>query len=279
MTELRLMWSNTRMVVLCAISAALYAAVLVPFKVVPLIPGVTELRPANAIPVVCSFLFGPAGAWGSAIGNMIGDFFGGVSPGDVFGFFANLAYGYIPYKVWNVIAAGRSPVMAFPLSIVRNPRLHIVFHPENLPSFAAFFVACLAASVLCADLVGWGDNMLALRPFAMLGNVIIFNNMASALILSPFILAAVYPRVRRGRMLYTDVMPELKTAPFARRATGLVLLIVGESGGWVAGNLLSTGYWVPRFLPAWMTAAPYDKSVGLVLTPFMLLAVVGLALI
>ena len=74
MHELRLMWRNTRMVVLCAISAALYAAVLVPFKVVPLIPGVTELRPANAIPVVCSFLFGPAAAWGSAIGNMIGDF-------------------------------------------------------------------------------------------------------------------------------------------------------------------------------------------------------------
>ena len=104
------MWRNTRMVVLCAISAALYAAVLVPFKVVPLIPGVTELRPANAIPVVCSFLFGPAAAWGSAIGNMIGDFFGGVSPGDIAGFFANLAYGWIPYKVWELIARGESPV-------------------------------------------------------------------------------------------------------------------------------------------------------------------------
>jgi len=50
MRELGAMWRNTRMVVLCAISAALYAAVLVPFKVVPLIPSVTELRPANAIP-------------------------------------------------------------------------------------------------------------------------------------------------------------------------------------------------------------------------------------
>src|SRR5580658_11381781 len=109
MSELRLMWRNTRMVVLCAISAALYAAVLVPFKVVPLIPGVTELRPANALPVVCSFLFGPAAAWGSAIGNMIGDFFGGVGPGDIFGFFANLFYGYIPYKAWSIIAKRQSP--------------------------------------------------------------------------------------------------------------------------------------------------------------------------
>lgn len=260
MSELRLMWRNTRMVVLCAISAALYAAVLVPFKVVPLIPGVTELRPANAIPIVCSFLFGPAAAWGSAIGNMIGDFFGGVSPGDVFGFFGNLAYGYIPYKVWSLTAGDRSPVIRSPLAAVN------------------YFIACLVASVLCADFVGLGDNVLALRPFAMLGNVIIFNNMAAALILSPFILAAVYPRVRRGRMLYKDVMPELETAPFVRRAAGFALLLGGEAGAWVTGNLLSTGYWTPKFLPAWIAAPPYDKSVGLIVGPFVLLAVVGLAL-
>ena len=202
MSELRLMWRNTRMVVLCAISAALYAAVLVPFKVVPLIPGVTELRPANAIPVVCSFLFGPAAAWGSAIGNMIGDFFGGVSPGDIFGFFANLAYGWIPYKVWELIARGESPVLRSPLVIVK------------------YVIACLAASVLCADLVGWADNVLVIRPFAMLGNVIIFNNMVSALALSPFILAAVYPRVKKGRMLYTDVMPECETEAGADSCDG-----------------------------------------------------------
>src|ERR1700676_4457494 len=103
MGELPLMWRNTRMVVLCAISAALYASVLVPFKVVPLIPGVTELRPANAVPVVCSFLFGPAGAWGAALGNVIGDFFGGIGPGDLFGFAGNFLYGWIPYKAWEAL--------------------------------------------------------------------------------------------------------------------------------------------------------------------------------
>ncbi len=209
MRELGAMWRNTRMVVLCAISASLYAAVLVPFKVVPLIPGVTELRPANAIPVVCSFLFGPAAGWGSAIGNMIGDFFGGVGPGDVFGFFANLFYGYLPYKVWNVIARGQSPVVRAPGAI------------------AKYVAACLAASVLCADIVGWGDNLLALRPFSILGNVIVFNNMLSALVLSPLILIAVYPRVRRGRMLYTDMMPEFRERRWSVRALGLAILILG----------------------------------------------------
>lgn len=258
MSELRLMWRNTRMVVLCAISAALYAAVLVPFKVVPLIPGVTELRPANAIPVVCSFLFGPAAAWGSAIGNMIGDFFGGVSPGDIFGFFANLAYGWIPYKVWALIGRGHSPIDHSPLNILR------------------YIVACLAASVLCADLVGCADNVLVIRPFAMLGNVIIFNNMASAMLLSPFILAAVYPRVQKGRMLYTDVMPEVKLKPVGIRAMGFAMLITGEAGAWLFGNLLSTGNWAPKFLPAWMMVAPYDKPVAIIVGPFLILAFAGL---
>ena len=132
---------------------------------------------------------------------MIGDFFGGVSPGDIAGFLANLAYGWIPYKVWELIGRGQSPISRSPIAIVK------------------YVVACLAASVLCADLVVWADNVLVIRPFAMLGNVIIFNNMASALVLSPFILAAVYPRVKKGRMLYTDMMPEVKPKPVAKKTT------------------------------------------------------------
>jgi energy-coupling factor transport system substrate-specific component len=257
MHELRLMWRNTRMVVLCAISAALYAAVLVPFKVVPLIPGVTELRPANAIPVVCSFLFGPAAAWGSAIGNMIGDFFGGVGPGDIFGFFANLFYGYIPYKAWSIIAKGQSPISRSPSNI------------------AKYVAVCLAASVLCADLVGWGDNLLGFRPFSILGNVIILNNMISALFLSPLILIGVYPRVSAGHMLYSDVMPELKPRPRSIGLTGLVILIVGETGAWIVGNLVSTGYWIPSFFPASFAQPPYDKSILVLVSPLILVALAG----
>jgi energy-coupling factor transport system substrate-specific component len=260
MSDLRLMWRNTRMVVLCAISAALYAAVLVPFKVVPIIPGVTELRPANAIPVVCSFLFGPAAAWGSAIGNMIGDFFGGVGPGDVFGFVANLMYGYIPYKAWSIVAPGTDPIGRSPTVIAR------------------YVFVCLCASVLCADYVGWGDNLLGLRPFALLGNVIILNNMISALALSPFILLAVYPRVRRGRMLYKDVMPELRRPPRAIAWSGLGLLLIGEFGAWVAGNLISTGKWTPSFLSAAAMQPPYDRAIAIVVSPLIVIATIGAGL-
>ncbi len=54
------MWRNTKMVVLVALSAALYAAILIPFKPIPIIPGITEIRPAAAIPIVTGLLLGPA---------------------------------------------------------------------------------------------------------------------------------------------------------------------------------------------------------------------------
>src|SRR5882672_8313412 len=146
MRELFAMWSNTRMVVLTAICAALYAAILIPFKVVPLIPGITEFRPANAVPVVCSFLFGPAAAWGAAFGNLIGDFFGGLGPGDFFGFFANLFYGLVPYLLWESLTDAEpvpQQASAFALGTTRVADLRILF------------VIALAAT-LCAAVVGWG---------------------------------------------------------------------------------------------------------------------------
>lgn len=256
------MWRNTRMVVLCVLSAALYAAVLVPFKVIPLIPGVTELRPGNAIPVVCSLLFGPAAAWGAALGNMIGDFFGGVGPGDIFGFFGNLAYGYLPYKVWTILASSEET----PVDL--SPR-----------TLAKYVAACLSASMLCADLVGWGDNLLALRPFWVLGNVIIFNNMLAAVVLSPLLLAAVYPRVRAGRLLYRDLMPEVRPRPRPIRLLGFSMLISGELAAWILGNLISTGRWMPHFLPLALAQTPYDKAIAVVVSPFVLVAFFGMLLV
>lgn len=59
MRELVTMWSNTRMVVLTALTAALYAAVLIPFKIATIVPGFTEVRPGVVVPLVFGLLLGP----------------------------------------------------------------------------------------------------------------------------------------------------------------------------------------------------------------------------
>src|SRR5512144_2837061 len=150
MRDLIDMWGNTRMVVLTAMSASLYAAILIPFKVVPLIPGVTEFRPANAVPIVCSFLFGPAGAWGAALGNLIGEFFGGLGPGDLFGCLANLAYGFVPYAVWEAVSDA-------------PPDARTAVGTVGLLAVIAL------ASLLCATIVAWGLHWLGIHPFTLLG--------------------------------------------------------------------------------------------------------------
>lgn len=248
------------MVVLTAISAALYAAILIPFKVLPIIPGVTEFRPANAVPVICSFLFGPAGAWGAAIGNVIGDFFGGIGPGDLFGFIGNFLYGVIPYKVWDAITDS-DPV------------------PHTAGMWIAFVATVLLASAACALSVGWGINLLGFVPFSVLGNIILVNNFLVAVVLAPILLAVIYPRVRRARLLYRDIMPRPAHSRWSRRL-GLVLVVAATVGGMVLGNLLSSGRVAVPFLPPGASAgATHAANVGVGLLPVMALLVAGVLLL
>ena len=264
MRDLIDMWSNTRMVVLTAMSASLYAAILIPFKVLPIIPGVTEFRPANAVPVVCSFLFGPAGAWGAAIGNVIGDFFGGIGPGDLFGFAGNFLYGLIPYKAWEALTDA-DPVPRHPLTWI------------------AFAAVVLLSSAVCGLTVGWGINLLGFVPFSVLGNIILVNNFLVAVVLMPFLLAVLYPRVQRGHLLYRDIMrrpgSEAPARRRGRRRLGLAIVVVATVGGMVLGNMLSTGQvHLPFLARTDVATGTHAAAVGIGLLPVMVLLLIGVAL-
>jgi energy-coupling factor transport system substrate-specific component len=91
---------------LCAL---VFIGMAVPFKVMVLIEGLTEVRPVNAVPVVAGLLFGPAGAWGCAAGNLIADLFGTFSKGSVLGFIGNFIAAYLPYKLWHMFKKGEAP--------------------------------------------------------------------------------------------------------------------------------------------------------------------------
>jgi energy-coupling factor transport system substrate-specific component len=254
MHELILMWRNTRMVVLTAMCASFYAAVLIPFMVVPIIPGVTHFRPANALPVVCSFLFGPAAAWGAAIGNLIGDFFAGLGPGDFFGFVGNFLYALAPYRLWRACGTG-DPI------------------PTTPRAWLLFVVAVATGAGLCAATVGFGLQILGFVPFAVLANVVIVNNLVTALVLAPLLLAVLYPRVRRVRLLYGDVLGARRQRSVARRTCGFVLAVGGTLVAFVGGNLVAAG-------ALHVLADPgLNVALTLVVVPGLLTAVLGLALL
>jgi len=140
MSEIFSVWKKPRLLVLTSYTAAIYAAVLIPFKYgLPIIPGATEIRPGVAVLLLCAFLFGPAAAWGGAFGNLIGDFFGGtLGVGSIFGFVGNFLLAYLPYRVWEVMRGGR-PV----------PRASAIW-------WFKYVLAILLSSAACAAFIAWG---------------------------------------------------------------------------------------------------------------------------
>ncbi len=240
------MWRYSGMVVLTVLTAGLFAAILIPFKGIPLIPGITELRPANVIPLVFGLLFGPAGAWGAAFGNLIGDFFGTLGPGSFFGFWGNFLAAYCPYQMWR----GRS------LEALR-------------PQWPRFVLAAVLGGLSCALVIGFGLEALKLLPFGIIAVAVFLNNIIIALTLGPLVLRLLAPRVSRWDLAWEDLMdPEDRRSGPAPRL-GLALAWVGAGGGCILGLSASTG----------LVTLPTFPSLTLVLVPFLLLLILGCMLL
>ncbi len=230
MKEVITMWKNTRMIVLVALSAAIYAAFLIVFKGgIPIIPGITEVRPANVFPPVFSLLFGPAGAWGSAIGNFIGDLFGGtLGIGSIFGFIGNFFMGFIPYKMWGA---------TFGLLNKSN----MDQNANSVQKIVAFEIVALVSSAACGIIISWYLDLAKIVPFAFLSITITLNNFLAACVVGPILLVLLYPRVKRWGLVWTDVMKKEDVAAGFAKNVGSILMIIGSLGGLVVGVLVAVG--------------------------------------
>ena len=266
------MWKYTRMVVLVALTAAMFAAVLIPFKLLPIIPGITELRPANVFPIICSLMFGPAGAWGAAFGNLIGDLMGGTyGLGSYFGMLGNFLLGYIPYRLWRILTS-KEPGTWSPTMLVR------------------YLYVTLLASIACGVTVGWGLDTLGLVPFHVLAPLISINNFITAGILGPLLLPVLYSRVKQWGLLYHDVMDPADLSKGRLPHVAHVIMVVALFGSLYVGVSISLGLndeavrTIPLVFGLEITAPesllmPAGTSVGMGLLPVMVLLVIACILI
>jgi energy-coupling factor transport system substrate-specific component len=262
MKEVISMWKNTRMIILTALSAAIYAAFLIVFKGgIVIVPGITEIRPANVFPPVFGLLFGPAGAWGSAIGNTIGDLFGGtLGPGSIFGFFGNFFLGFIPYKMWGATWGLVKKGDMFP-------------NVNNVGKIIAFEIVAFVASAACAIVISWYLDLAGIVPFAFLGLVITFNNFLASIVVGPILLALLYPRVKRWGLIWTDIMEKGDVAAGFAKGLGSILMTIGAVGGLVIGVLVAVG-------AAGQTAFGFSGASGqvavwLAVLPFLVVLVIA----
>ena len=259
MREIVTMWKYTKMVVLTALTAGIFAAILIPMKGIPIIPGSTELRPAAVIPVVFGILFGPAGAWGSAFGNLIGDFFGTLGIGSIFGFVGNFFFSLVAYKVYT---PGKDDFKNMTENKKPKPR-----------EFIKFASIGLLSSSVCAEIIAWGLELVGLMPFSWLGSIIFVNNFIMNALIGPFILIFLYPRIKKWDLLWLDIMEknDLPSSPSPR--LGKTLIWIGGIGGLVSGILISTGIYGASLLGT--AGGTVGHMVTLAVTPFLIVLLAG----
>jgi len=265
------MWKYTLMIVLFALSTALYAVFLWIFTQFPLwlIPGVTSLRPGNAFPPVTSLLWGPAASWGTAFGNLIGyDIMGGaLTIGSVGGFIGNFVYGLLPYYTYGKV-------------FKEEP------HCKSISSLAKFEVTTFLTSSACGMIISLWTEAINFVPFGMLSLIITFNNFIAGAIIGPVLMALFYDRVKKMGWRWTDIMTGYSyTATEVSTKTmigyGLVWL------GFVIGNFITIGYalgfgqlnpftGVGKFMFGGIGIANPIVDTGLV---FIIIGLVGLAFI
>ncbi|NMA33979.1 MAG: QueT transporter family protein [Clostridiaceae bacterium] len=221
MKEIITMWKYSMMVALTALCAGIYMLFLLPTKTITLIPGITEIRPASLLPVIFGLLFGPAGAWGSAIGNLAGDLFGTFSPGSIFGFAGNFLYAYIPYKLWHHMKQRHG-----------EDRAPTINTPWKLANFG---IVSFISSMACAVTIAWGLNLLNLTNFPAPAIIIVLNNTVTTLLLGPILLPVLYKAAKKYKLLWTDLM---HPKDFSKPSTDKLypfMIITGSAGALMSG--------------------------------------------
>ena len=254
------MWKHPKMIVLTAVSAFLYALVLVPFKGFQMISGIAEIRPAAVLPPVLGILFGPAGAWGCMIGNTIGDYFGGtLSAGSYFGAVGNFCFAMIAYTLWSKEQTAGAEEEDFKLADMRY--------------LGRYVSVCVLSCSSVAFVIAWGLELLKLSPFAAVGSVILVNNLAATLVLGPFLLKLFHGRASAWNLLWFRIMPKADRssglfAPWAAR-----MIWFGAVGGLVVGLFVSHVFYQNPFLE--VESATMDPTVIMTTAPFLILFFIG----
>jgi energy-coupling factor transport system substrate-specific component len=260
--EVFTMWKYTRMVVLVAVTAAFYAALVIPLKGIPLIPGITEFRPGAVIPVVFGLLFGPAGAWGAAFGNLIQDFFGTFGVGSIGGFVGNFFYGFLGYKVWAHMGLAES-----------REDLRINSRKKVLN----FVLVSILCSVACAEIIGWWLEIVKLLPFAFLGPIIAGNNSIACLVLGIPLMGLLFNRLNRWDLTWFAIMDEDDISSGRSPRAGTFCIWVGVVGGFIVGVALSVGIGDAALFT--FTADAVTPSVAVGVTPFIITLLLGCLLV
>lgn len=222
MSELLSVWKSKKMLSAMCFTAFLYAALTIPFKGNIIIPQISEIRPSAFLPVLAGFVFGPAGAWGAAIGNLIGDIFGTFSLNSLFGFIANLGLGLIPYRLWYHLFR-------------KNPN-QITPNFSNPKERHFIVLSALVGNLFCSMTIAFGVHFISGRSYTQLFEVIMLNNSFFMLLLYFLTKPTVLIAMRNEVLWYQQPKNQMPTSTPTHQLMNLILAVL-----LLTGSLLSYG--------------------------------------
>ena len=129
----------------------------IPFKVMVLVEGFTEVRPVNSLPPIAGMICGPLGALACGVGNMIADLFGTFNGTSVLGFFGNMAAAYLPYRMWHIYSD-------------EQPNLH-----KNT-NILKYVLICFSAALSVSWILGFGLYYFFGTWIEEIYTYVLFNN-------------------------------------------------------------------------------------------------------
>ena len=227
------MWTCPQMIGLAALTTASYTAIMTTlrFATIPVLPGIVELRVASAVPMVFGLLFGPAGAWGLAIGNLIGDVLAGeLYLGSLFGVLGNFLLGFVPYALWSRLG---------PLSSGDEPAM------RSGRQWAEYLFIAPVAAAAGAVCIGWGVQLIGAAPYPVVSTVIMVNSTVGNWIGSILLLLA-FGRMKSRGLLWQVIVDPADIGQPVNPPLGATLMVLGSVAGWLLGAFVLGG---PMIVP------------------------------
>jgi len=186
---------------------------------------------------------------------------GTLTLGSIGGFVGNFLLGYIPYKLWGAI---------FYNSKDKEPSIN------SGKKLAAYIAVVIVSSAACALVISWFADLIKLAPFAALSVIITINNAIAGIVLGPFILLIIYPRIKQWGLLWTEIMRPEDVSPSVSPRLGQLLVWIGAIGGVIVGLIIALGLYNQA-----MAAAGFGKgtqggvALAIIMIPFIALVFIG----
>ena len=192
MHELAAVWTDRKGLQWIAVSAVLYALVLIPFNQLQWNVAGIPVRPAAALPVVFGILWGPAAAWGLGIGNVAGDLFGSWSPMSIVGFLINFLYPYLACLLWH--------------RLVKERKVH-----TDRTGIAYFLGVTFVTTLACMALLAACGTIFFSRPFESKVISYFGNSIVWAMVAGPALFWLIIETAVREGLVYGREWDRKKT--------------------------------------------------------------------